>query len=84
MKEITPTTETRCERNRTNKALIDIHWGGSKKFFFLENTLSPPKIVRLAEKTPQKKIRFDSSNIRHGNRVFVFSSKSGDSPNLNE
>ena len=55
-----------------------------QKFFFLENTLSPPKLVRLAEKTPQKKIRFDSSNIRHRNRVFVLSLKSGDSPNLNK
>ena len=38
--------------------------------------------MRLAEKTPQKKIWFDSSNIRHrhGNRVFLFSLKSGDSP----
>ena len=48
-----------------------------QKNFFLENTLSPLKIVRMTEKTPQKKIRFDSSSIRHGNRVIVFSLKSG-------
>ena len=70
-------------QSRKNLSGLITDWcsiGRFKKNFFVENTLSPPKIMRLAEKTPQKKIRFDSSNIRHENRVIVFSLKSGDSP----